>query len=107
MNSEVRVEQCRTNNLGLGKGRSRNQTQVGIIHRDCWSATVRTGKIMWDCITELTEHPRSLASPYLFPTLAMSTESLLSKRTGSQQLSEEIEEAHTYHVTPYSIHFPG
>lgn len=46
------------------------------------------GKSMWDCITELTDQPGSLASPYLLPTLAMPTESLLSKETGSQQVGE-------------------
>lgn len=80
MNSDVGVQQCRTKTLVLGNSRSRSQKQSGIIYSNCWKATVKSKKITWDCITELTEHPGSLARPYLFPTLAMSAESLGPRR---------------------------
>jgi len=87
------VWHCRINSLLLGKSRSRNQREAGIISRDLWRATVK--KISsWeehvaphhraDRLARLTD--QSLPSPHI----GHATESLLSRETGSQQVGEQI-----------------
>lgn len=90
MNRERRVQQHRTiwcwERAGVGiRGR---QESLGEIAGELQSRHPAARKSTWDYITELTDQPGSLASPYLLSTLAMSTESLLFKETGSQQVGE-------------------
>ena len=70
-----------------GAGIRGRQESLAEIAGEPQSRHPAAGKSTWDSITELTDQPGSLASPYLLPILAM-PESLLSKETGSQQMGE-------------------